>query len=49
MSTFIERHPWIAALLIIIAFGIVGQMDYEDARKQECAPRAYNAEKDACE
>ena len=49
MSTFIERHPWIAALLIIIAFGIVGQMDYEDARKQECAPRAYGAEKDACE
>lgn len=49
MSTFIERHPWIVAILLIIAFGIVGQMDYEDARKQECAPRAYNAEKDACE
>lgn len=49
MSTFIERHPWVAILLILAAYGFVGQMDYEDARKQECAPRAYGAEKDACE
>lgn len=49
MSSFFERHPWVALLLILIAYGFVGQMDYEDARKQECAPRNYNAQRDVCE
>lgn len=49
MSSFFERHPWVALLLILIAYGLVGQMDYEDARKQECAPRNYNAQRDVCE
>lgn len=49
MRSFFERYPWVAVLLILLAFGVVGQMDYEDARKQECAPRNYNAQRDACE
>lgn len=49
MSTFFERYPRVALILILLAFGVVGQMDYEDARKQECAPRSYNAQRDACE
>lgn len=49
MSSFFERHPWVAVLLILLAYGFVGQMDYEDARKQECAPRNYNVQRDACE
>ena len=49
MSSFFERHPWAALILILAAYCVVGAMDYEDARKQECAPRAYGAEKDACE
>ena len=49
MSTFFERYPWVALILILLAFGVVGTMDYEDARKQECAPRSYNAQRDACE
>lgn len=49
MSSFFERHPWAALLLILIAYGPCRQMDYEDARKQECAPRSYNAQRDACE
>jgi len=32
MSGFIEViKPWAALIVIIVALGIVGQMDYEDA------------------
>lgn len=40
---------WAILLGILLLYGIVGQMDYEDAHKQECAPRNYNAQRDACE
>jgi len=33
MSSFFERHPWAAVILILLAYGVVGTMDYEDARK----------------
>lgn len=49
MSSFFERHPWAAVILILLAYGPCRQMDYEDARKQECATRSYNAQRDACE
>ena len=49
MSRFFERYPWVALILILLAYGFVCTMDYEDARKQECAPRNYNAQGDACE
>lgn len=49
MSSFFERYPWVALLPILLALGVVGQMDYEDARKQECAPRNYNVQRDTCE
>ena len=49
MSSFFERHPWAAVILILLAYGLCRQMVYEDARQQECAPRSYNAQRDACE
>jgi len=53
MLTFILRalcNPWIAALLFILAFGIVGHMDYTDARMEECARKRldYNSSTDRC-
>ena len=49
MSSFFERYPWVALILILAAYCVVCTMDYEDARKQECAPRNYNAQGDVCE
>lgn len=50
MSLF-ERHPWIALALCFLAYAIVSTMDYEDARREECASKnlSYNSQKDACE
>ena len=50
MSLF-ERHPWIALVLIFLAYAIVSTMDYEDARREECARQnlSYNSQKDTCE
>lgn len=46
-----ERHPWIALTLILLAYAIVSTMDYEDARRDECASKnlSYNSQKDICE
>ena len=48
---FFERHPWIALALCLLAYAIVSTMDYEDARRDECARQgsAYNSQKDTCE
>jgi len=40
---------WILLLAILLLYGFMGALDYEDARKQECAPRNYNAQRDVCE
>lgn len=50
MSLF-ERHPWIALALCLLAYAIVSTMDYEDARREECARQnlSYNSQKDTCE
>lgn len=37
-----------ALLLCLIAFGIVGKMDYEAERAMECSPLAYDSDKDVC-
>lgn len=46
-----ERHPWLAIALVILAYTIVSTMDYEDARREECAGQNlfYNSSKDTCE
>lgn len=46
-----ERHPWIAIVLVLLAYAIASTMDYEDARREECARRdlSYNPQKDTCE
>jgi hypothetical protein len=46
-----ERRPWLALVLIFLAYAIVGTMDYEDARREECAGQnlSYNSQKDTCE
>lgn len=46
-----ERHPWLALLLILVLYAIVSTMDYEDARREECARKnlSYNSQKDTCE
>ena len=46
-----ERHPWLALLLSLIMYAIVSTMDYEDARRDECARQnlSYNSQKDTCE
>ena len=48
---FFEHHPWIAIVLVLLAYAIAGTMDYEDARRAECARRdlSYNSQKDTCE
>lgn len=45
-----ERHPWLAIVLIFLAYAIVGTMDYEDARRDECAGQnlSYDKETDKC-
>lgn len=50
MSLF-ERHPWLALVLILLAYAIVSTMDYEDARREECSRQnlSYNPQKDTCE
>lgn len=50
MSLF-ERHPWLALALFLLAHVIVSTMDYEDARREECARQnlSYNSQKDTCE
>lgn len=50
MSLF-ERHPWIALVLCLAAYAVVSTMDYEDARRGECASKnlSYNSQKDVCE
>lgn len=50
MSLF-ERHPWIALALCLLAYAIVSTMDYEDARREECARQNlfYNSSEDRCE
>ena len=49
--SFFERHLWLAVALIILAYAIVSTMDYEDARREECASKnlSYNSQKDTCE
>ena len=46
-----ERHPWIALALCLLAYAIVSTMDYEDARREECARQnqQYNKETDKCQ
>ena len=46
-----EHHPWIALALCFLAYAIVSTMDYEDARRDECARQnlSYNSQKDTCE
>ena len=46
-----ERHPWLVVILILLAMAFAGTMDYEDARRSECADqgRSYNSQKDVCE
>ena len=48
---FFERHPWAAIALILLAYPIASTMDYEDARREECAGQnlSYNSQKDTCE
>ena len=50
MSLF-ERHPWAAFALILLAYAIASTMDYEDARREDCASKnlSYNSQKDTCE
>ena len=50
MSLF-ERSPWLAIVLIFLAYAIVSTMDYEDARREECSRQnlSYNSQKDTCE
>ena len=46
-----ERHPWLALLLSLFMYAVVSTMDYEDARREECANKAlsYNSSEDRCE
>ena len=48
---FFNRHPWAAIALVLLAYAIVSTMDYEDARREECAGQNlfYNSQKDRCE
>ena len=48
---FFERRPWLAIVLVLLAYAIVSTMDYEDARQSECASKnlSYNSQKDTCE
>ena len=48
---FFERHPWVILALISLAYTVVGTMDYNDARREECARQnlSYNSQKDTCE
>ena len=50
MSLF-ERRPWLAIVPVLLAYAIVGTMDYEDARREECSRQnlSYNSQKDTCE
>lgn len=49
--TLFERRPWLTIALIFLAYAIASTMDYEDARRAECADqgRSYNSQKDTCE
>ena len=46
-----ERYPWLGIVLFLIAYALVGTMDYEVARREECARQnlSYNSQKDTCE
>lgn len=46
-----ERHPWLGIVIFLVAYAIASTMDYEDARRAECADqgRSYNSQKDTCE
>lgn len=50
MLAFILSRPWLIGLLLILAFGFVGHMDYTDARMDECAGKglAYDSQYDRC-
>ena len=51
MMKLFEHHPWLALALCFLAYAIVSTMDYEDARRDECARQnlSYNSQKDTCE
>lgn len=50
-DNFFARHPWAALALIFAAYAFVSTMDYQDARRDECARQnlSYNSQKDTCE
>lgn len=51
MMKLFERHPWLALVLVLLAYAIVSTMAYKDARLDECARQnlSYNSQKDTCE
>lgn len=50
-DNFFARHPWAALALIFVAYTFVSTMDYQDARRSECAShnQQYNKETDKCQ
>lgn len=42
-----ERHPWIAIVLVLLAYAIVSTMDYEEAR--EAVAEGQDPEEVCCE
>ena len=48
--TKIFKHPAVALAFIVLAMGIVGRFDYEDARMTECYYKhmGYDSSLDLC-